>query len=79
MKIKAKLHRNAKEAYLETTKSNTHAVVVVTYMGESQTSRDYYSFRSNKDEYQNAEDLANDFPYCLGSNQYIREIDQFDE
>jgi hypothetical protein len=76
--MKLKTHSTPQEAYKETVSHNTHAVVVVTFQGEYEKTREYYSFKSRKDEYMNAEELANDFPLVLGSNQYIREIDQFD-
>lgn len=76
MKKAIKNHPTAEAAYNETTKKDITAVVVVTYIGENET-REYFTFKTKK-EYNNAEQLAEDFPMCLGSNQYIREIDQFD-
>jgi hypothetical protein len=67
-----KIHKNAAEAVAETTKSKIIAVVVKTYLFDSLTQKDYYSYKS---KFENPEDLREDFPLALGSNQSIEELE----
>jgi len=69
-----KLHKTAKSAYNETVKNGIIACAVTTYINDVIT-KDYYSFKSNSES---QEELYNDFPYSIGSNQSIEFIDQFD-
>ena len=62
-------------AYDSTTEEGRIAVRVITYYGEDIKLIEYYSYIS---EYDTPEDLREDFPLCLGSNQAIEELNQFD-
>lgn len=53
------------------------AVKITTYESETKKTVAYYSYESDFDDL-SLEDLREDFPLCLGSNQSIEEIDQFD-
>ena len=65
-------HSTAAEAYKATTKAGVTAVKVITNGVE-----EYYSYRSEKEDL-SPEELREDFPIALDSNQSIVEIDQLD-
>lgn len=67
----------AQEAYDKTTKPGIIAVCVKTYMLDTLAEKEYYTYKS-KYEDMTPEELYEDFPLSLGSNQSIEEIDQFD-
>lgn len=72
-----KSHKTAQAAYDETTKNGIIAVCVKTYMLDNLAEKEYYTYKS-KYENMTHEELMNDFPLSLASNQSIEEIDQFD-
>lgn len=61
-------HETAANAYSETSKNGITAAKITTYFGESIKETSFISFNGEIDDY----------PYTLGSNQTIEEIDQFD-
>lgn len=73
MKAKVKYHKTAQVAYEETTKPNVIAVKITTYTGEEVESIQYATYTGETDY---PEDLREDYPLALGSNQSIEEIDQ---
>lgn len=76
MKPFLKLHKTGALAVKETTKKNVTAVRVKTYVRDMLSGIDFYSYKTKWDG--NPETLREDFPICLGSNQYIEEIDAND-
>lgn len=70
-------HKTAQEAYEATTKPGIIAVCVKTYQLDSLAEKEFYTYKS-KYEDMTHEELYEDFPLSLGSNQSIEEIDQFD-
>ncbi len=71
-----KQFNTAKEAYDSTTEEGRIAVVRKTYLHEKLIEKEYFSYVS---EFKNPEDLREDFPYCVWSNQTLTEIGQDDE
>lgn len=65
-------YSTAAEAYNSTTEDGRIAVKVTTYVGEDKTDVEFYSYIS---EYDTPDDLCEDFPLCLWSNQSIQEIE----
>lgn len=63
-----KYHDTAAKAYDETTKKGITAAKITTYYGEAKKDVSFVSFKGE----------IEDYPYSLGSNQTIEEIDQFD-
>jgi len=76
MKPFIKYHLTGEDAIERTKKNNVIAVKIVTYYGEVIHSTNFYSYKTKWNG--NIEELREDFPYCLGSNQLITEIDAND-
>jgi len=70
-----KSHKTGADAVKETTKKNVTAVKRLTYNGENKIETEYFSFKTRA---VTSEELAESFPYCLGSNQVLIEIDAND-
>lgn len=67
-------HKTGEEAVERTKKNNVIAVVVKTYCLDSLATTEFYSYKTKNE----GNDLYEDFPICLGSNQSIEEIDAND-
>ena len=61
-----KYHSTAQKAYDETTKDGITAAKITTYYREDKKEIEFVSFKGE----------IEDYPYSLGSNQSIEEIDQ---
>lgn len=70
-------HKTAQDAYNATVRPGIIAVCIKTYQLDTLAEKEYYTYKS-KYEDMTVEELMEDYPLSLGSNQSIEEIDQFD-
>lgn len=68
------IHSTGKEAIKRTIQKNVIAVCVKTYVLDTLHSTEFYTYKTNGKE----ENLYEDFPISLSSNQTIEEIDSND-